>query len=73
MNSNDPEGEEDIQDSDHEMEDNSAEQEVLQPRTKSYKEAIVGLEDSTLFTAERKHPRSYEPRLNDRFYLQMQK
>ena len=45
---NDPEKEEGEEDSDHEIEDDSTEQEVL-PRTKSYKEVIVGLEDIVLF------------------------
>ena len=41
---NDPEKQDSEEDSDDEIEDDSTEQEVL-PHTKSYKEAIVGLED----------------------------
>ena len=48
---NDPGHEEDEEDSDCEMEDGSASQELLEvlPQIKSFKEAIVALEDVVLF------------------------
>ena len=49
---NDPEKQYSEEDSDDEMEDDSTEQEVL-PHTKSYKEAIVGLEDILLFIQQK--------------------
>ena len=51
---NDPEKEEGKQDSDDEIEDDSAKQEVL-PCTKSNKEAIVALEDIVLILQQKRN------------------